>query len=294
MGEAVVRTWRESDDEGLVALWEPMEWTDLAEYGRKLDDPGNSPDRVWVAELDGELVGHAIATRREVYVEGGWQVFGGVGHLTVHPKARGLGLGRRLLTLCEQAAHRDGVRGLLMWTKETFVPAYSMYVRSGYQLVAQSVRHQVAIDWLLRSLPSRTLGVRQIEPAAPEVLDLRRAWATEAFPVSVGWDATSMVATEWGLFECGRLVGAFSAQLADPVIPAARVAEALGAMAEWKAGQGARTAEFWLTAGSPADVCLSPYTSCREEFGLRTMVKPLGRPLDLGPQYAVQRACWPW
>ncbi len=294
MSDAIIRNWREGDDEHLVPLWEPMQWTTLAAYGRKLQDPNNDRSRIWVAELKGEVVGHVMATRREVYVEGEWRVFGGVGHLAVHPKARGLGLGRRLLRLCEQAAEDAGLRGILMWTQETFVPAYAMYVRSGFELVAQVARHQVMLTWLTEVLPSRALDVRPVDPAAPEVLDLRRVWAKEAFPVSAGWDVACMAGAEWGLFDGEDLVGAFPGGLGDPVIPARRVNEALGAMARWRQEQGATVAEFLLSAGSPADRALAPYTNCREEIGLRTMVKPLGAPLELGGQYRVHGACWPW
>lgn len=294
MTDAIVRAWREGDDERLVPLWEPMGWAPLEVYRRKFDDSSNDRNRVWVVELAGEIVGHAIATRRDVFVEGAWHTFGGVGHLVVHPKARGLGLGWRLLRLCEQAASEAGLRGILMWTQETLVPAYSLYVRDGFELVAQTARHQVMLQWLAEVTPGRALAVRPIDPTAPDVLDLRREWAQEAFPVSTGWDVTCMAGTDLGIFEGDDLVGAFASGLGDPVVRAQRVGEALGAMARWKLEQGARVAEFRLSAGSPADTWLAPYTNCREETGLRTMVKPLGEPLVLGTQYLVHGACWPW
>jgi GNAT superfamily N-acetyltransferase len=294
MPDIEIRNWRQGDDEALVPLWAPMRWTDLELYGRKFEDPSNAPDRVFVAEIDGRIAGHAIATRRDVYLEGAWRTFGGVGHLAVHPKAKGLGLGRRLLDECDRVAEEAGLRGVLMWTKESFIPAYAMYLRTGYELVGQMARHQTALDWLIEALPAESLEVRPVVPASDDVLQLRAEWAEEAFPVSCGWDVQAMTGTEWGLYDGGKLVGAFSAQLTDPVVPAQRAAEALGAMARWKRDQGAEVADFWLTAESPADRALAPHTHLREVIGMRTLVKPLGGALKLGDQYAIHGACWPW
>jgi len=295
MGDPTIRTWREGDDELLVPLWQPMGWTDPAMYGRKFEDPGNSPDRVFVAELDGRVVGHAIATRREVLVEGEFRLFGGVGHLAVHPIAKGRGLGRRLLEECHRVAREADARGVIMWTKCTFHPAFDMYIRSGYRLVAHEARHQVDIEWLREVWGEPSVEIRPLpDGEAPAAEELRRRWAEICFPVSCGWDVGFPEKASLGIYDGSVLVGTCSEAPLTPIVPRDLIRDALLAMGIRRLAGGERCLTYSLASGSTGDRILSGVSSAREEVGYCTLVLPLGGDLDLGDQEPVQFACWPW
>lgn len=298
MPDATIRCWREGDDESLLALWAPIGWTDASRYGAKFEDPDNSPDRVFVAELGGRVVGHVISTRRKLLVDGDWREFAGVGHLVVHPAARGLRLGRRLLDTCRGVAERDGARGLVMWTSPTFVPAYEMYLRDGYRFISRHVRHRVDPEWLLERLPEEPVLERRPLAADdwPAVRDLRARWAREAFPVSLGWDAEREFGSSayTGLYSDGSLIGAFSEALTDPIVAPGLVRAALRAMADALLADGRSSAVFSVGLGGLADEALSPLSHLREENGYCTLIKPLGTPLQITAPQRVHAFVWPW
>ena len=61
--------------------------------------------------------------------------------LLVDPKARGLGLGKRLVEECIRFARQRGYKKITLWTNDVLVTAIHIYQRCGFKLVAEE-RHR--------------------------------------------------------------------------------------------------------------------------------------------------------
>ncbi len=95
----------------------------LAEFGR-VARPGR--DRLWIAELDGRLIGSVGIVGRE----------GGAAQLRwllVAPEGRGRGVGRRLvgeaLAFCREA----GYTSVFLWTVSALTTAARLYTAAGFR-----------------------------------------------------------------------------------------------------------------------------------------------------------------
>jgi GNAT superfamily N-acetyltransferase len=102
----------------------------LAEFGKAAP---SARDRLWVAELDGRLVGSiGIVGREAGAAQLRW--------LLVAPEARGTGLGRRLvgdaLAFCRETK-RDSV---FLWTVSVLTAAARIYVEEGFRLTEEHER----------------------------------------------------------------------------------------------------------------------------------------------------------
>jgi DNA-binding MarR family transcriptional regulator/ribosomal protein S18 acetylase RimI-like enzyme len=84
-------------------------------------------ERCWIAEMDGERVGSVLMV----------QASRGVAQLRlllVEPRARGRGLGRRLVRECVEFARARGYRRLVLWTQSNLVAARALYRGCGFEL----------------------------------------------------------------------------------------------------------------------------------------------------------------
>lgn len=97
-------------------------------------------EQAFVAERGGEIVGSVflmkgdtpdVAKLRLLYVES---------------SARGLGLGKRLVDACIEAARTRGYRKLTLWTNDVLVSARRIYQAAGFRLVAQNTHHSFGKD----------------------------------------------------------------------------------------------------------------------------------------------------
>ncbi len=107
----------------------------------------NGRESAWIAELDGEPAGCVFCMRKT-------ETTAQLRLLLVEPRARGLGLGGRLVAECISFARRGGCREIVLWTNDVLHAARRIYQRAGFQLAGSQPHHSfghdlVGEDWRL-------------------------------------------------------------------------------------------------------------------------------------------------
>jgi DNA-binding MarR family transcriptional regulator/GNAT superfamily N-acetyltransferase len=87
-------------------------------------------ERCWIAEMDGEPVG-------SVFVVKDTKTTAKLRLLIVDPKARGRGLGKRLVEECIRFAREKGYRRLALWTQSNLAAARGIYRAAGFGKVKE-------------------------------------------------------------------------------------------------------------------------------------------------------------
>jgi N-acetylglutamate synthase-like GNAT family acetyltransferase len=138
---ATIRRYRPDDLEGCRSLW-----ADLTEWHRDLyadrsiggDDPGSGfdaqlaevgPERIWVAEQDGRLVGMAGMIVRGDKVE--------LEPLSVRAGCRGAGIGRELAEAVLRAAREQGARQVVVRPTGRNAQAIQVLHALGFDVVSR-------------------------------------------------------------------------------------------------------------------------------------------------------------
>jgi len=98
-------------------------------------------ERLWIAEIAGERVGCVFVVRNEDEPSAAQ-----LRCLLVDPKARGKGVGRRLVQECISFAKSAGYRTMILWTNDVLVAARRIYEAEGFKLLKEDRHHSFGHD----------------------------------------------------------------------------------------------------------------------------------------------------
>ncbi len=96
-------------------------------------------ERCWIAELNGENVGCVMLVKDAPGVAR-------LRLLLVDPKARGLGLGQRLVDECVTFAREAGYAKITLWTHSILTAARHVYEKAGFTLTSSENKHSWGQD----------------------------------------------------------------------------------------------------------------------------------------------------
>jgi DNA-binding MarR family transcriptional regulator/GNAT superfamily N-acetyltransferase len=96
-------------------------------------------DRGWIAESEGVPVGCVLVMKDS-------KTAAKLRLLMVTPRARGLGIGARLVAECVRFAKQKRYSKLTLWTQQNLTAARKVYQRAGFKLVRQEPHHSFGCD----------------------------------------------------------------------------------------------------------------------------------------------------
>jgi len=96
-------------------------------------------ERCWIAECEGEIAGSVVLVKES-------EEIAKLRLLYVEPKARGLGIGSRLVGECVNFARRAGYRKITLWTNDVLVSARRIYEAAGFHLRREEPHHSFGRD----------------------------------------------------------------------------------------------------------------------------------------------------
>lgn len=119
-------------DENFEALCAGIVSDFIKNYDRK-------KERCWIAEKDGERVGSVFLVKQS-------ETVAKLRLLLIDPKARGFGIGKRLVDECTRFAKQAGYKKITLWTNSVLSAARSIYQKAGYELMETEAHHSFGHD----------------------------------------------------------------------------------------------------------------------------------------------------
>ncbi|MDI2127208.1 GNAT family N-acetyltransferase [Yinghuangia seranimata] len=134
-----------TDEYGMDGTMEALAAQQIAELVLTWHSEGTyDAGKMWVAELDGRVVGAVAMVRGDA--PDGW---GRLRWVILHPDARGRGIGRALFERAMTEARDRGYAGVYLWTIAGLDAAHHLYKSAGFRVT--------------HSEPTRTWGIDAIE-----------------------------------------------------------------------------------------------------------------------------------
>ena len=96
-------------------------------------------ERAWIAESHRAILGSVYLMKEDSDTAR-------LRLLYVEPRARGLGLGKKLVSECTEFARAAGYKRIVLWTQSTLTAARKLYVAEGYKLIKQEPHHSFGKD----------------------------------------------------------------------------------------------------------------------------------------------------
>jgi GNAT superfamily N-acetyltransferase len=108
----------------------------VADYANDHD-----PEReaAWIAEAGGQRVGCVFCVAAS-------ESTARLRILLVHPAARGLGAGSRLVCTCMEFARQAGYTRMVLWTNDVLAAARRIYLAEGFRLISEEPHRSFGAD----------------------------------------------------------------------------------------------------------------------------------------------------